>query len=536
MPNMRRRRTGLVNTGMIAALSLIGSVLVGLATAAPTHAAGEAKRQTAAVVAVKDGDTVKVKLASGERRIVRLLGIDAPAVLGMTECGGPRAKSNLGRLLPRGRRITLISDPTQSNKDGDGRLLRYVVKRNGTDVNNAQLSAGWARLRVGKVPFKRIERYRRALETAQDAERGIWGRCPAEVPPSPSSMSPTPDDTGVISGAAFALAAAGDRTILGGRFTHFGGEPRSNVAAVRSDGTADVNFVADTDGKVQALATSTDGSTVFVGGTFSQVNGVPRANLAAVDATTGAVLDGWSADTEGEYSTVLSMAVHGDRLYVGGKFDGIDGTSQRKLAAVGTASGDVITTFNAQANGAVREVVVSPDGGTVYAGGGFTVLSGASRPGNAGAVDASDGTATPFDPFVASGSGVVTVALSPDGSRFFLSTQNNFVRAYDPADGNSPVWSIRASGNTQAIAASSTEVFLGGHWARYREFDVERPFLSSVDSGNGVLTSWDTKCSGDRMGVWGLLVQGDKLHVAGVFSAFGTDAQRGYARFGTLTR
>lgn len=358
----------------------------------------------------------------------------------------------------------------------------------------------------------------------------------AGAPAAQASVAPTPDDTGVVSGAAYALAAVGERTIVGGRFTRFGGKARANVAAVLPSGAADPAFVADTNGKVEAVATSDDGSTVFLGGTFTSVNGVPRANLAAVSAATGDVLEAWSADTGGTSPTVLSLAVHGDRLYVGGKFNGIDGTGRSKLAVVDATSGDVVTAFNPRPNGAVREVVVSPDGSTVYAGGGFTKLGGTSRSGNAGSVNASDGTPTSFDPSVDSGSGVVTVALSQDGSRFFLATQNNFVRAYDPALSNDAVWSVRTSGNTQAIAVSSTEVYMGGHWSGFQEFGIKRPFLGSVSYHNGVPTSWDPQCLGDKMGVWALLIQGDKLHAAGVFRQFGADAQRGYARFtGTPT-
>jgi endonuclease YncB( thermonuclease family) len=536
MRTTRQTTTGRPTVGSIMAWSLIVAGLVGSGAAAPAQAAGETKRQRAKVIQIIDGDTLKVRLSSGRRRHVRMIGIDAPAVSGVAECGGPEASQNLARLLPRGQRVTLVSDPTQSNMDPNGRLLRYVVKPSGKDVNRAQLGAGWARLHISDVRFRRIDLYRKSRNAARDAKRGLWGLCSVAIPSAESNLRASPDDTGVVSGAGYSLAAVGDRTILGGRFARFDGKPRSNVAAVRSDGSADPNFIADTDGQVGAVATSADGSTVFLGGTFTTVNGVPRANLAAVDATTGAVLTGWSADTSGDYPTVSSLAVHDDRLYVGGRFSGIDGTGRARIAAVAVASGDVITTFNARANGPVLEVVVSPDGGTVYAGGGFSKLSGASRSGNAGAVSASDGAATAFDPYVESGTGVVTVALSPDGSRFFLATQNNFVRAYDPAGSSNPVWSLRMGGNTQAIAASSTEVYLGGHWPGFREFGITRPFLGSVSMSNGVPTTWDTKCSGDKMGVWALLIQGSKLHTAGVFRYFASDPQRGYARFsGTPT-
>ena len=339
----------------------------------------------------------------------------------------------------------------------------------------------------------------------------------------------TPDSTAAANGRVFALAAAGDRTIVGGSFTRLGAHARDNVGALLANGTVDPRFVADTNGEVEAVAVSADGSTLFIGGTFTTVNGVARANLAAVDALTGAVWGNWSADTAGSVPTVHSLAVHGDRLYVAGKYTGIDGTGRSELSALDTASGDVIVEFDPRPNGLVREVVVTPDGNTVFAGGGFSKLGGTSRLGHAGAVDATDGTATTFDPVLDDGAGVVTVALSPDGSRFFLSTQRNRIFAFDWATSNQQVWMLRGSGNMQAIAASNTEVYIGGHWARVH--GLERPYLGSLDLDTGRLTSWDTRCSGSRMGVWALLIQGSSVHVGGVFDRFGREPQRGYARF-----
>jgi len=345
-----------------------------------------------------------------------------------------------------------------------------------------------------------------------------------------ASVSATPDDTAAVAGSVYGLAQAGDRTVVGGLFTKMGGKPRANVAAVRPDGTVDPAFIANTDGKVEAVAVSEDGTRVFIGGTFTTVNGVPRANLAAVDAATGAVIDGWSADTGGLSPTVKTLWVQGARLYVGGTYNGIGSTGRSKLAAVATDSSAVITSFNPRANGAVKEVVASPDGSTVFAGGGFTSLGGASREHRTGAVHAATGAATSCVPAEGGGS-VVTVALSPDGSRFFFSTENNNIFAYDYATSNAPVWVTKTSGNTQAMAVSQTEMYIGGHFSGFQGYNVKRPYLASVNPANGVPTAWDTKAVGGKMGVWALLIAGSHVHAGGVFSTFNLDSQRGYARF-----
>ena len=87
------------------------------------------------------------------------------------------------------------------------------------------------------------------------------------------------------------------------------------------------------------------------------------------------------------------------------------------------------------------------------------------------------------------------------------------------------------SGNTQAFAVSETELYLGGHFSQFAEQRIRRPFLASADPYTGVATTWDTKAEGLKPGVWALLIDGPHLHVGGQFTRFGTDPQKGYARF-----
>jgi endonuclease YncB( thermonuclease family) len=147
--------------------------------AADTGTATTQLRQRGRVVAVVDGDTVRVQLASGRRRDVRLVGIDTPEVYGGVECGGRQASRSLKRILPRGTRVRLVSDPSQDLTDRYGRLLRYVHKAStGRDVNRQQVHRGWARVYVyDHNPFNRVTSYRKAQRLAKAADRGVWGRC-----------------------------------------------------------------------------------------------------------------------------------------------------------------------------------------------------------------------------------------------------------------------------------------------------------------------------------------------------------------------
>ena len=348
-------------------------------------------------------------------------------------------------------------------------------------------------------------------------------------------MPALPDATAQVGvGSVYAVAQVGDRTIIAGSFTRVGGKPRANVAAILPDGTVDPTFNPGTDGTVYAVAASADGSRIFLGGMFTMAGGAARANLAAVDTAGVAVAD-WQADTIGTTPDIKSLAVFGDRLYVAGRYGGIDGTTRKRLTAVTVDTGAVIPQFKPLPGGAVREVVVSPDGTKVYAGGAFVQIGGASRPNGAAELDPATGLATAFNPSVGGGN-VVTVELTPDGSRFFFSTENNTVFAYDLVS-DTPVWSRKMSGNTQAMAATvNGELFVGGHFSQELATKVKRTSFASFMVDDGALTSWDPKATGGKMGVWAFAIDGDQLHAGGVFKYFDVVKQQGYARFsGSLT-
>lgn len=131
-------------------------------------------RTKARIISVIDGDTVLVR-AGGVKRRVRLIGVAAPSV-SPRQCGGPASARSARTMLPRGTRVTLVSDPTQPRKDGSGRLLRYVIKGS-SDIGAVQILRGWAKVQATRKPFKRVTRYRTAQSSAQAAVRGIWRAC-----------------------------------------------------------------------------------------------------------------------------------------------------------------------------------------------------------------------------------------------------------------------------------------------------------------------------------------------------------------------
>lgn len=347
--------------------------------------------------------------------------------------------------------------------------------------------------------------------------------------PSRADVSPTPVPTPSLSGPVvydLAVLPSGG-VVLGGDFTAIGSLARTDVGALLANGQPDPGFSARTNGQVNAVVASADGSRVFIGGTFTEVNGVPRQNIAALNATTGAVVQGWQADATGSSVSVKSLAVSGTRLYVGGRFDGIDGIHKEKLAAVDVSTGNVLH-WSTWVNGAVHEVRVAPDGRTVWIGGAFTKIRGEARP-YVGGIDAATGRPTAF---VASNSParVVSVTLSRDGQWLYAGNDHNRVLAYQPWLSDALRWQRAGSGNTQAMAASDTTLYLGGHFRTFGD-GSSSPFFASVDRLTGALTSWNPLATAYNKGTWVLVIDGNRLHAGGGFTHFDGVRQRLYARF-----
>lgn len=321
------------------------------------------------------------------------------------------------------------------------------------------------------------------------------------------------------------VAVAGAQVLVGGLFTMLNGLPRRNAAAVDASGEVDPLWNPSPDDVVYAVEASSDGATVFLGGLFSNLGPAARSRLAAVNLTTGEPLPRATWPT-GANGPVRALKVSGGRLYVGGNFTRAGGVDTGRLAALDASNGAVDAGFTPLPDGTVRALTASPDGTKVYAVGGYTTIGGADRPGGA-ELWASTGAVTPFAP--TEGGVAIAVALTPDGSRLFYSTSSNRTYAYDPATANTPVYTIRTGGDVQAIAASPTEVYIGGHFTTLPQVKLARLHAASFLVTDGTVTEWSPSPDG-AYGVWSIEITSTALLLSGDFEKVGGKAQPGFAR------
>jgi hypothetical protein len=164
------------------------------------------------------------------------------------------------------------------------------------------------------------------------------------------ALTSAPDSTWSTNGKVYTMARSGNIIYVGGKFTKVknpGGQlfNARNVAAFDTSNGAwipgfspDVDNTVDTTAEeVDALAVSVDGAKVYIGGKFDTVNGSPRENFAAVDAATGQQLD--PAVTVGPNLPVNVIVAGPDLVYFGGNFTKVDGLTRDGLAAISASTG-----------------------------------------------------------------------------------------------------------------------------------------------------------------------------------------------------
>lgn len=249
----------------------------------------------------------------------------------------------------------------------------------------------------------------------------IWSVPPPQREPCPHERAQwggTPVVWGArLSKAIAAVAVAGAMILLGNATTAANSAVQGRVV---HDDPAD--FTPNVlDGHVTAITTV--GDKVIVGGTFTMVREVgnpttfDRDDIFAFDKDTGAIDPGFAPVVDGEVWT-LDAAGDGTSVFVGGAFATVNGASNYGIAKLDGATGSMVPGFTASTAGKVRDLVYRD--GNVYLGGDIWSVNGVPRTRMAvidavtGAVDPSFTVATTLPRVSVDWASKVDV--SPDGS------------------------------------------------------------------------------------------------------------------------
>ena len=114
----------------------------------------------------------------------------------------------------------------------------------------------------------------------------------------------------------------------------------------------------------------------YIAGDFSQVGGETQRFIAAIDVATGQLDPTFRPVVSGEIYA-LAVSPDGDDIYVGGLFSTVNGVARSNIAKIDAITGEPDTSFNANANNTVETLAVDNQG--VYAGGRFGRIGGSAN-------------------------------------------------------------------------------------------------------------------------------------------------------------
>jgi hypothetical protein len=349
--------------------------------------------------------------------------------------------------------------------------------------------------------------------------------------------------------AVYTLNASAASVFAGGTFGSIGGIERTGLAAIdltTGQPTAWAPQLGSADPLVEALAL--EGSTLYVGGGFDSVDGQPRTDLAALDLTTGDVLP-WNPAPN---NFVNGIAPDGATIYVSGAFSQIGGQARGDIAALAADTGEATAFDPDPQGGGVAAIAVSGD--TVYAGGHFSEIGGQPR-NHLAALDPATGQATAWNPnaTVASGQptglvGVNTIAVSGStvyaGGRFTQlgGATRRGIGAVSATTGKATSWNPNATNNAvafnspgtvSAITVTPTAIYVGGDFtniAGAARHDLAA--LAPISTARALSWNPDPNFGISPSATIGSIAQdGSTVLVGGGFSAVGLEAQGNFAAF-----
>jgi hypothetical protein len=357
----------------------------------------------------------------------------------------------------------------------------------------------------------------------------------AVTPPAGAIVSTTPDwgpgPQCQTNGRVNAVAYLGGTIYLGGSFTSVNGQTRNHLAACSALNGALRSWNPNANGVVRALKVSPAGTRVYVGGDFTVVAGVSRARVAALSPSSGGAF-GWSPYVNNSVKAITTSTT-GSTVYVGGDFSSAEAAGRSRLAAFNATSGNLTSLKPSISNGAgnfatVLTLAISPDNQTLYFGGDFALVNGHSRR-NAAAVSSGIGTLRTWSP--ASTADVVgELIVSASGNTVFAGGRGagGYAQAYGPTLGGTPVWNVATNGDVEALAVSSSILYVGGHFTTVGA--TTRHHLAALRTSGGTLQSWAPNADG-AFGAFGAAITSSRVAFGGEFTTINGAAHQGVVQF-----
>ncbi|AYB31777.1 PQQ-binding-like beta-propeller repeat protein [Chryseolinea soli] len=280
-----------------------------------------------------------------------------------------------------------------------------------------------------------------------------------------------------------AIAPTASAVFVGGYMNGFNWLDRSGFALL-SDATHEAwPFPIDLSGGGNINTIAVTGNKLYIGGRFNLIGRATRNNLAAFDLTTGALLP-WDPSVDGlsvgdPNAEVYNIRIKDNLLYVAGRFRSVNNANTVRfgLAAVDLTTGAANAWNPSVGDGkTIDQVVNSIDivGNTVYAAGSFSLVGGNNARGNLAAIDATSGSVLP--------------------------------------------WAPKSNGEVRKIRVAPNAAYVVGDFANGIGGQVRDAGIAALDLSTGNTLPWDTLFGGR---VTDVALSATDLYVSGYFSYVG---------------
>lgn len=355
-------------------------------------------------------------------------------------------------------------------------------------------------------------------------------------------VSEQPRGSWRANGTVYAIATTSTTVYLGGDFTSMTSTStgqtvaRTRLAALdRASGQLLPSWDASASSTVRSLFASEEHGRLFVGGSFTSLNGTTHNRVGALSLADGSTDAGFKGNVNNK--GVRDLLVKDGKLFIAGAFTRVGYKAKAGLAALDPGTGSLLQSWTADVGlnsfgelGSGIALTTSPADGSLVVGGDFTSINGQERQ-NIGAVSTTDGTVLPWGPTTACAACIV-FDLDSDSDTIYAARGGPGGRgvAYSATTG-SRRWSVFSDGDQQAVGVYGDTVFLGGHFGPAFN-GTERNQIAAVNASTGNLQSFAPDLGiAYYPGVWDIDAGPDGLRIGGGFKTVNGAKFARYAEF-----
>lgn len=297
-------------------------------------------------------------------------------------------------------------------------------------------------------------------------------------PASPPTVGATALPTTQIDGVAWAQVVVGDTVYVAGKFTTArpAGSPAGSNTTSRSNflaynittGSLITSINVPLNAQARAIAASPDGSRIYLGGDFTTAGGASYYRMVAVSTANGQVISTFRPIFDAQVRTI---AATNTAVYVGGVFSSVNNTSTPYIARLDPTNGSLVTSWKVTADFGVDALAVSPDGARVYMGGRFQHVNGEAHYGLA-MLNGVTGATLPFPANnvirdAGNNAGITALRATSDrvyGSGYVFGSGGNFEGSFSAdAVTGALVWMEDCHGDTYSIQPLGNALYVVGH-------------------------------------------------------------------------